>query len=149
MSQCNDNDWPWPRVDLELKNSYKTMGVYIAITSLLLGIFIYCIVGLVDIVQFHKSQKKGVRDSTAYKSKKNNPNDARDDNEVYINAKQDAMDAGNNDDYKQFTNEINKSVAEFKVYNEKLKAYYKENKPGEQPQDVIDKSILLETNDNY
>jgi hypothetical protein len=68
------------------------------------------------------------------------------DDEVYINT--DATPDSSND-YKMYTDNINKSIGEFKMYNEKLKTFYRENKPGESPQDVMDKSMLTSTGDNY
>lgn len=48
-----------------------------------------------------------------------------------------------------FTQNLMRSLSEYKSYNERLKKYYKENRPDEIPKDLIDESILNPKADKY
>jgi hypothetical protein len=48
-----------------------------------------------------------------------------------------------------FTTNMQKSLAEYKSYNERLKQYYKENRPDQVPKDLIDHSIFNPKADKY
>lgn len=135
------------RLRLEIGNATKMFAMYVLIGFVLFIVLIICITNIVKLVQFYYSQRKSIRE-TSFKRSTNNLHDPKDDEEVYLNRNQDQI-AENNDEYQRYTEQINKSVAEFKNYNEKLKQYYKENKPGDVPQDIIDKSIISNTSDNY
>lgn len=137
-------------IDLEMQLGYKSLAIYSVVAFILICMFVYCIINIVRIVQFYYSQRRALNDATAaIKKNSNNPQNRMDDNEVYINRAEAAMEAENTDEYLQYTESINKSISEFKTYNEKLKAYYKENKPGEVPKDMIDKTIFANESDNY
>jgi hypothetical protein len=135
-------------LESNMRNSSKQLGLYIIISIVFLALFIYCIVNMASIISFYYTQKRSYQESSSKrKSRRNNPNDPADDDEVYIDVND--RIAENNDEYKRYTSQINKSIAEFKEYNEKLKTFYKENKPSEEPKDIIDKSIITADNDNY
>jgi len=135
------------RLRLEIGNATKMFAIYLVIGFILFVVFIICVTNIVKIVQFYYSQRKSLRE-TSIKRSTNNLHDPKDDEEVYLSSAQDKI-AENNDEYQRYTEQINKSVAEFKNYNEKLKQYYKENKPGDIPKDIIDKSIINNSSDNY
>lgn len=136
------------RLENEIRMSTQKLGIYTIIFLVLFGVFVYCIVNVVDLIQFYYSQKKSFQQLTVSRKKTNNPANPADDNEVYLTTS-DKMNAENNDEYKRYTDQINKSIAEFKDYNEKLKAFYKDNKPDESPKDIIDQSIITKDKDNY
>jgi hypothetical protein len=48
-----------------------------------------------------------------------------------------------------FAQNMTRSLAEYKSYNERLKQYYKENRPDETPKDLIDNSIFNPNADMY
>ena len=139
------------RIEKHVKMASKTLIIYGVIAMTLLAIFGYCVYNIVDIVQFYNSQKQTLQSSTDTKdsrAKTSDPTNPGDDNEHYVNS-DDALNAENNDEYLQYTQQINKSISEFKNYNEKMKAFYRENKPGESAPDLIDKAVLLKESDNY
>ena len=122
-----------------VKNYSKLAIVCIAIFLLLGGIFGFCLYKVITIIQFYYNQRSSIRDTASGKTSSNTYGQI-DDNEIYITP--DNMVAENDDEYLRYTDHINKSVAEYKTYNEKLKKFYQTNKPGETTQDVIDKGIL-------
>ena len=137
-----------PLIEANVRNSSKQLGIYAIISVFFIALIAYCISNMANIVSFYYSQRRAYQESTTKrKSKRNNPNDPTDDNEIYLDVND--RIAENNDEYKRYTDQINKSIAEFKEYNEKLQAFYKENKPTEEPKDIIDKSIITKENDNY
>lgn len=132
------------------QTTWRDLGLYTFITIILVLIVVYCLYHIITIIMVWRSQKGKIEDTTSRSRKRsNNPANPADDNEVYINLADDALDAEVNDEYAKYTSQINQSVAEFKTYNEKLKVYYKENKPGEQPKDIIDTSIVTKDSDDY
>lgn len=130
----------------EVKNATKKLGIFTLIFLVLFVIIVFCIINITKLIVFYFSQRATLRES--FKATSNNPNNPKDDHEVYQNL-DDMLNAENNDEYNRYTSQINKSISEYKTYNEKLRKYYKENKPGEKPGDVIDKSVLQREHDNY
>jgi len=139
------NEKTLSQLQKEVNNSLKKLCLFIFIFLILFTILVVCIYNIAKLVTFYFSQRQTLRES--FKNKSNNPNNKNDDNELIMGV--DESNAEANDDYKQYTSQIDKQVAEYKIYNEKLKKYYKENKPGEQAQDVIDKTIIAREYDNY
>lgn len=129
-----------------IRSSTKTLGIYTFIALILLAVLIWCIVSIVGIVQFWHTQRKSFRETSTIRNG-NNPNNPAHDNVAYIN-NADKL-AEQDDDYQRYTDQISKSVSEFKDYNEKLKAFYDSSKPGEEPKDMIDETIIVKDNDNY
>lgn len=135
------------QLNYEMQNGYKTLMIFLAIAVILFILLAFCIFNIVKIVQFYWSQKRAMADTV--KRGTNNPQNRKDDDETYMNRVEAALEAENNDEYLLYTEAINKSISEFKTYNEKLKAYYKENKPGEAAKDMIDNTIFADNADNY
>jgi hypothetical protein len=48
-----------------------------------------------------------------------------------------------------FSQNLTRSLSEYKTYNERLKQFYKENRPEQLPKDIIDRSILDPKADKY
>lgn len=139
----------YKKLPKNINHAMKRVVLFTIIGAILLGIFIYSIVHIVEIIQFYYSQRQKLRDTTdATKQKQNNPLDPKNDNNLYFNVDR-SMYAENNDEYKKYTNEINKSIVDFRIYNEKLKAFYEQNRSGAEAKDTIDKGIISSDKDNY
>ena len=126
----------------DLNDAYTGIALFSIVAVITACIVAFCIFGIVKVVRFYKSQAKYYNDRRAASdpTKDTNNNDdvaAKDEQSQHYN------------DDKVFSKNINDSIAEYQSYNERLKAYYKDNKPEETPKDLIDKTILDPTADNY
>jgi hypothetical protein len=131
-------------VQEQLSDSYSGLALFAVVFMLLLGIFVYGIFNIVSITQFYYTQKSKFKSQRRPTS--DNTTQAADDNETYVQ-KGSVEDVY--DDYGRFSKHIDDTVAEYKSYNAQLKSFYADNRPGEQPQDIIDRGILDPKSDNY
>lgn len=115
----------------------------------LIIVFLLCLYNLGVLLEKYYSIKSSSKALTRIRTTSNNPVNERDDNEVYNKAVEDDNIAEKNDEYMKFTKQINKSISEYQVYNSKLQTYYRDNKPGEEPTDLINKDIIDNKYDNY
>jgi len=135
------------RLIQELDDSYKGLFVFAAIALILIGLIIYCIYHLVRILTFYYYEKKRMKNLRTPVAKNDIMSD-KDDNEVYKKYLE-QENTNNQDEYVQYTENINKTVSEYKEYNEKLTTYYKENHPEKTAPDLVTKDVADIDLDNY
>ena len=131
------------KVKNSLSENYLNLTVFILIGGLLLAILIYSIYKIAENVAFYKSQRRKAEER--FRPRADNVMSSAGDDEKPITEEQDIK----YNDYNTFTDNIKKAVDEFKSYNENLKKFYADNRPGESPQDMIDSSMLDPMKDNY
>lgn len=132
-------------VEIHLANNYKKLAIYTFLTILGLGILGFCLYKIALLIIFYSSQKKKMQERM--KPKSNNALNPSDDDDKTKSSADDSETALN--DYKTYTQNIQKSVDEYKSYNENLKKFYSDNRPGEQPQDLMDTTFIDPSKDNY
>lgn len=132
-------------INEELTSSYYELAIFTSIAVVLGALVIYCLYNIGIILKFYYDQKfkyKNIKQPTT-----NNAFQPHDDNEEYVQSQ--AQQADRYDDYAQFSKQIDKSIEDYKSYNAQLQQFYNENRPGETPQDLIDRSILESLHDDY
>lgn len=148
MSSCPmDVEKLGTRLVEELSDAYRGIAVFACLAVLLIGLVVYCVYNMIKVILFYRVEKGRV---TRLRQPSNvaNVSSPADDNELYAGMS-DKLTAENTDEYVAYNDNINKSIAEFKEYNEQLKTYYTQNKPGEEPRDLIDRGVVDIDNDSY
>jgi predicted PurR-regulated permease PerM len=125
----------------QLNLFYAASGFFFVIFIVLAMVSIYCIYQILNMIRFYYNQKAQFNLQKVKKTV-----DSNKDN--YAESKSNSS-SDSYDDYTRFSKNINDTISEFKSYNERLKQYYKDNKPEESPKDIIDKQILDPSSDNY
>lgn len=74
--------------------------------------------------------------------------DSRNDNEIYPPTKDPQDTLSTKDDYQEFQDNINKEMATYKDYNQKLQDYFKKKCDKDAP-DQYDKRVILRDNDEW
>jgi hypothetical protein len=129
-------------LEKEVSGAYLAIIVCTAILLLVGIITIFCIYKIGQVITYYRRQNAELNISNMTASKAASSADTdnvpppEDINVSY-------------DDASRFNTNFEKTVAEFKSYNEQLKKYYAENYPGEEPKDLLDRSILDPHKDNY
>lgn len=136
--------------------NYKLLVAFVLIGGLLLCVIGYCAYEIYKVISFYKIQNKNLKERQLYMSK-NFPVDhssSDNDNEVYMKEKQEMSKPGydaetriSDDDF--FRMNIEQRIQAYKAYNEKMRSYYKQNRPDQVPEDIIDRDIFDREKDNY
>ena len=143
-----------------------TMYTKMISLSFLVGILIllliwYVVVQMYKIIRFWRERNEAFQDkmkeaaslSQQYSNTPNPANQLLDplyDNEIYKQKDLKTKElAENQDDFYMFDSAINKSISEYKTYNENLKKYYKNVKNDTPAQDLIDRTMFIPEEDNY
>lgn len=131
----------------ELQQSYKGLFVFGLVALIVLGLIAYCIYQIIRIITFYTLEKRRMKKMRTPSARTNILSDT-DDNEVYRRDIEPDKD-GANDEYVMYTDNINKTVNEFKEYNDKLTTYYKDNRSDQQPPDLVTADVADIDKDNY
>jgi hypothetical protein len=130
-------------VDEHLSDSYKTLALFGVLAVIIAALILYCIYRIIDLILFYKQQKRKYHELR--KPKANNALSTTNDDEP----KTSTTESVKYDDYTLYTKNIQKTIDEYKSYNEKVKNFYKDYRDGQTPPDIIDASFVDPTKDNY
>ena len=132
-----------------IKNKMRESVLFLSICSIVIiavaFIMIYCAIQIYNILTFYMARKKQQKESEMKAGGRNSLTNPKNDNEIY---KPKLTKGAEEDEYKRIYGTIQTSFGEHKAYNTKLEDYYK-NVRNESAPDRIDRSVLLQSNDNW
>lgn len=133
--------------------SSKVLGVFTILAIILIAMVVYCVVSIIRAIVFFRKRKaekdikrkRALAQSSSTSAMLSNEND----NEEYTNSRDDPKQyAEAQDDYYKFQDSINKSLNEYKSYNEKLQSFFKSTRNTDAP-DQYDTRIFSSSDDNW
>lgn len=140
------------QVNMGISIDKKYVLVFLVLGSLIMGLILYCAYYLAKLASKYFTQKKQIREASSPINTGEGANpllDPINDNEPPVTKDADQLRLEEQDEYEKISKTIQDTFAQYKTYNEKLDAYYKDVKKEASSPDVIDKSILKPSNDNW
>lgn len=137
-----------------IKYSFKMLCVFLVLALILLALVLYCVISIMRALMFYvkrKQETKKIKRKIAEKSSNTNSIMSSDhDNEEYTNSPDNdpKQHAEAQDDFYKFQDSINKSLNEYKTYNQTLQNLFKTTRDKDAP-DQYDKRIFDKENDNW
>jgi hypothetical protein len=139
------------QVNMGISIDTKYILIFLVLGSLILGLVAYCVYNMAKLINGHSKQKKQIREAASPINTGEGANpllDPINDNELPAIKDAEQLRLEEQDEFEKITKTIQDSFAQYKTYNEKLDAYYKDVKKEASP-DVLDQSILKASNDNW
>jgi hypothetical protein len=153
LSEAERIDYTRNRLNKEISYTYRILGIFVVIAGILLVMLVYCIIKIIGVILYFRMRKgekeievkKALNKTGATFTLTNSDND----NEEYeYNQLKPNEYAEAKDEYYQFHESINKSLGEYKAYNDKVKNFF-ETTRDKAPPDQYDRRIFDIKQDNW
>ena len=140
------------RLEQEMSFAFRILMICGLLGTILLAMFIYCIIKIVRIIIYYKARvRKHMEKQNAALQQIQGGNqmlNRKMDDEIYAGNEDPTLFAENNDEYYKFQDSINKSLSSFKHYNEKLQNYFMKTRDTDAP-DKYDRRVLSKESDDW